>query len=124
MSRRTLPLLLILTLSAATANAQELVVKIGHAGPLTGNIAHLGKDTENGVRMAIDEANAKGVSIGGKKAKFVMVSEDDAAEPRQSTLVAQKMADAKIQGIIGHLNSGTTIPATRLRSGSSPMMRN
>jgi branched-chain amino acid transport system substrate-binding protein len=41
-----------------------MVVRIGHAGPLTGNIAHLGKDTENGVRMAIDEANAKGISIG------------------------------------------------------------
>ncbi len=98
----------------STANAQELVVRIGHAGPLTGNIAHLGKDTENGVRMAIDEANAKGISIGGKKAKFVMVSEDDAAEPRQATLVAQKLVDGKIQGLIGHVNSGTTIPASKI----------
>lgn len=112
MSYRLIPLMLLL--SAATAGAQELVVKIGHAGPLTGNIAHLGKDTENGVRMAIDEANAKGISIGGKKAKFVLVSEDDAAEPRQATLVAQKMADAKISGLIGHLNSGTTIPASKI----------
>ncbi|MEY4466991.1 MAG: hypothetical protein RIR21_784 [Pseudomonadota bacterium] len=98
----------------STANAQELVVRIGHAGPLTGNIAHLGKDTENGVRMAIDEANAKGITIGGKKAKFVMVSEDDAAEPRQATLVAQKLVDGKIQGLIGHVNSGTTIPASKI----------
>jgi branched-chain amino acid transport system substrate-binding protein len=98
----------------STAYAQELVVRIGHAGPLTGNIAHLGKDTENGVRMAIDEANAKGISIGGKKAKFVMVSEDDAAEPRQATLVAQKLVDGKIQGLIGHVNSGTTIPASKI----------
>ena len=98
----------------STAYAQELVVRIGHAGPLTGNIAHLGKDTENGVRMAIDKANAKGISIGGKKAKFVMVSEDDAAEPRQATLVAQKLVDGKIQGLIGHVNSGTTIPASKI----------
>ena len=98
----------------STANAQELVVRIGHAGPLTGNIVHLGKDTENGVRMAIDEANAKGITIGGKKAKFVMVSEDDAAEPRQATLVAQKLVDGKIQGLIGHVNSGTTIPASKI----------
>ena len=62
------------------AHTQEVTIKIGHAGPLTGNIAHLGKDTENGVRMAVDEMNAKGVTIGGKKAKFVMVSEDDAAD--------------------------------------------
>ena len=97
-----------------SAYAQELVVRIGHAGPLTGNIAHLGKDTENGVRMAIDEANTKGISIGGKKTKFVMVTEDDAAEPRQATLVAQKMVDGKVQGLIGHLNSGTTIPASKI----------
>ena len=104
----------ILCVLLSTAQAQELVVRIGHAGPLTGNIAHLGKDTENGVRMAIDEANAKGISIGGKKAKFVMVSEDDAAEPRQATLVAQKLVDGKIQGLIGHVNSGTTIPASKI----------
>jgi len=106
--------LLALLLAASSVSAQELTVKIGHAGPLSGNIAHLGKDTENGVRMAIDEANAKGLSIGGKKINFVLVSEDDAAQPRQATMVAQKMVDAKIQGIIGHLNSGTTIPASKI----------
>jgi len=98
----------------STAQAQELVVRIGHAGPLTGNIAHLCKDTENGVRMAIDEANAKGISIRGKKVKFVMQSEDDGAEPRQATLVAQKLVDGKVQGLIGHVNSGTTIPASKI----------
>lgn len=106
--------LLMQPFSITTAQAQELIVKIGHAGPLTGNIAHLGKDTENGVRMAIDEMNAKGMTLGGKKAKFVLVSEDDAADPRQATLVAQKLADAKVQGLIGHVNSGTTIPASKI----------
>lgn len=113
---RLLPVsLLALALMAPTlASTQEIVIKIGHAGPLTGNIAHLGKDTENGVRLAIDEMNAKGVSIGGKKARFALVSEDDAADPRQATLVAQKLADSKIQGLIGHVNSGTTIPASKI----------
>lgn len=106
--------LLLQPFANTTAQAQELIVKIGHAGPLTGNIAHLGKDTENGVRMAIDEMNAKGMTLGGKKAKFVLVSEDDAADPRQATLVAQKLADAKVQGLIGHVNSGTTIPASKI----------
>ncbi len=112
-----LPLLsvaLCLSLPVVSAQAQEVTVKLGHAGPLTGNIAHLGKDTENGVRMAITEANAKGLSIGGKKVKFVLVSEDDAGDPRQATLVAQKMADGKVQGLIGHVNSGTTIPASKI----------
>ena len=103
-----------LSFVVTAAHAQEQVVKIGHAGPLTGNIAHLGKDTENGVRLAVDEMNAKGVTLGGKKVKFVLVSEDDAADPRQATLVAQKLADAKVQGLIGHVNSGTTIPASKI----------
>jgi branched-chain amino acid transport system substrate-binding protein len=94
--------------------AQEQVVKIGHVGPLSGQIAHLGKDNENGARMAIDVLNTKGVTIGGKKIKFVLQAEDDGANPQQATAAAQKLADAKVNGVIGHLNSGTTIPASKI----------
>lgn len=94
--------------------APETVVKIGHAGPLTGNIAHLGKDNENGVRLALDEANAKGMTIEGKKIKFELVAEDDQADPKVGTTVAQKMVDAKVAGVVGHLNSGVTIPASAI----------
>ena len=94
--------------------AQDQVVKIGHVGPISGAIAHLGKDNENGARLAIEELNAKGVTIGGKKIKFELVAEDDAADPKQGTAAAQKLVDAKISGIIGHLNSGTTIPASKI----------
>jgi branched-chain amino acid transport system substrate-binding protein len=99
-----------------TAMAQELVVKIGHVGPTSGGIAHLGKDNENGARMAIDELNAKGVTIGGKKAKFELLPEDDAGDPKQGTAAAQKLVDSKVNGVIGHLNSGTTIPASKVYS--------
>ncbi len=98
------------------AYAQDLVVKIGHVGPTSGGIAHLGKDNENGARMAIDELNAKGVMIGGKKATFELLAEDDAADPKQGTAVAQKLVDSKVNGVIGHLNSGTTIPASKIYS--------
>ena len=101
---------------AAPVMAQETVIKIGHVAPITGNIAHLGKDNENGARLAIEELNAKGLTIGGKKAKFELVAEDDAADPKQGTAAAQKLVDAKVNGVIGHLNSGTTIPASRLYS--------
>ncbi|MEP7283150.1 MAG: branched-chain amino acid ABC transporter substrate-binding protein [Rubrivivax sp.] len=94
--------------------AQDLVVKIGHVGPTSGAIAHLGKDNENGARMAIEELNAKGVMIGGKKAKFELLAEDDAGDPKQGTAVAQKLVDSKVNGVIGHLNSGTTIPASKI----------
>jgi len=96
------------------AMAQEQVIKIGHVGPLSGAIAHLGKDNENGARLAVEDLNAKGISIGGKKVKFELVAEDDAADPKQGTAAAQKLVDAKVSGIVGHLNSGTTIPASKI----------
>jgi len=99
---------------AAPPPASELIVKIGHVGPTSGSIAHLGKDNENGARMAIDELNEKGVTIGGQKAKFELLAEDDAADPKQGAAVAQKLVDAKANGVIGHLNSGTTIPASAI----------
>ena len=99
---------------AGCGKKEEGVVKIGHAGPLTGFIAHLGKDNENGVRMAIDEANAAGFQIGEEKVKLELLSEDDQADPKQGTIVAQKLVDAKVAGVIGHLNSGTTIPASKI----------
>ena len=105
-----------MALLGGAAYAQDMVVKIGHVAPTSGAIAHLGKDNENGARMAIDELNAKGVTIGGKKVKLEMLAEDDAADPKQGTAVAQKLVDAKVVGVIGHLNSGTTIPASKIYS--------
>ena len=92
----------------------ELVVKLGHVAPMTGPQAHLGKDNENGAVLAIEELNAKGMEIGGAKVKFELMAEDDAADPKQGAIVAQKLVDAKVNGVIGHLNSGTTIPASKL----------
>ena len=100
------------TVLAGAASAQDAVVKIGHVGPVSGAQAHYGKDNENGARMAIEDLNAKGVTIGGKKVKLELVAEDDAADPKQGTAAAQKLCDAKVSGVVGHLNSGTTIPAS------------
>ncbi len=100
------------TASSSTPNA--LVVRIGHAAPLTGPQAHLGKDNENAIRLAIDELNSEGVMIGNQPAQFELLSEDDMADPRTATQVAQKLVDAGISGVIGHLNSGTSIPASRI----------
>ena len=102
-------------LMAGSSFAQD-VVKIGHVGPTSGQIAHLGKDNEMGARMAIDELNAKGVKIGGKAVKFELLAEDDGADPKQGTAAAQKLVDAKVNGVIGHLNSGTSIPASKIYS--------
>jgi len=106
---------LALLAAAGSASAQE-VVKIGHVGPTSGGIAHLGKDNENGARMAVDELNARGVTIGGKKVKFELLAEDDGGDPKQGTAAAQKLVDSKVAGVVGHLNSGTTIPASKIYS--------
>ena len=100
--------------TSSIANANEVIIKIGAAAPLTGPQAHIGKDNENGTRMAIEDANAKGIEIGGKKVRFELLSEDDQTDPKTATIVAQKLIDAQVNGVIGHLNSGTTIPASRL----------
>ena len=100
--------------AVAPAADAPLIVKIGHVGPTSGAIAHLGKDNENGGRMAIEELNASGLVIGGRPATFELLAEDDAADPKQGTAAAQKLVDAKVNGIVGHLNSGTTIPASKI----------
>ncbi|MDP9607694.1 UNVERIFIED_ORG: branched-chain amino acid transport system substrate-binding protein [Variovorax paradoxus] len=101
---------------ACEAKAQDLTVKIALVGPLSGGLAHLGKDNEMGARMAVDLLNKNGVLIGGKRASFELVSEDDQGDPKQGTAVAQKLADAGVNGVIGHLNSGTSIPASKIYS--------
>ncbi len=99
---------------APAAPPAPMVVKIGHVGPLTGGIAHLGKDNENGALLAIEEANAAGITLGGKKVTFELVREDDQADPKIGNTVAQKLVNAKVVGVVGHLNSGTTIPASSI----------
>ena len=100
--------------SDQTGSNEILTIRIGHAAPLTGPQAHLGKDNENAIRLAIDELNSEKISIAGKTAHFELLSEDDMADPRTATQVAQKLVDAGISGMIGHLNSGTSIPASKI----------
>jgi len=80
--------------AAAPPADEAITVKIGSAGPLTGEIAHLGKDNDNGVRLAIDQANDKKIKLGGKTVKFEVESEDDQADPKLGPTIAQKFADA------------------------------
>src|SRR4030095_12356671 len=104
-----------IALAAAPTQAQD-VVKIGFASPLTGGQASYGKDNQNGAQMAIDELNAQNLKIGGKTVKFELLAEDDQADPKMGPLVAQKLVDAKVAGVVGHFNSGVTIPASKVYS--------
>ncbi len=93
---------------------EAMTVKIGSASPLTGPQAHIGIDIRNGVQLAIEDANKANVQIGGKPVKFEMVAEDDEANPTKATTVAQKLVDAKVAGVVGHFNSGASIPASKI----------
>jgi branched-chain amino acid transport system substrate-binding protein len=104
------------SVAAASATDDTVVVKIGSAEPLTGNIAHMGKDNDNGARLAVEEINQQGLTIDGKKIRLELDSQDDAADPKTGTNVAQKLVDDKVVAVVGHLNSGVSIPASKIYS--------
>ena len=99
--------------SAAWSAASETVI-IGLAGPLTGPSARIGKDLENGAQLAIDDINKQHPTIGGKAVTFKLQSEDDQSDPRTAVAVAQRLVDSGVAGVVGHWNTGTSIPAARV----------
>jgi len=111
--RQTLIATLAILACAPLAHAQPQV-KIGSASPLSGPSAHQGKDIENGARLAIDDLNAQGATIAGRKVKWVLQAEDDGSDPKLGTAVAQKLVDGGVAAVVGHLNSGTTVPASKI----------
>jgi branched-chain amino acid transport system substrate-binding protein len=103
-------------ISMTTSASADQIVTIGHVAPLTGGIAHLGKDSENGARLAMEEINAKGLKIGGQQVKLELDAQDDAADPRTATQVAQTLVDDHVVAVVGHLTSGASIPASKIYS--------
>ena len=93
-----------------------VVIKIGNVAPLTGPDSYLGKDNENGARLAGEEINRQGLTINGKAITLELLGEDDAGDPKFGTQVAQKLVDSKVVAVVGHLNSGVTIPASKIYS--------
>jgi branched-chain amino acid transport system substrate-binding protein len=103
--------------TVATLPASDaVIVRVGHAAPLTGSIAHLGKDNENGARLAVEEINTQGLTIDGQKIQLELDAQDDAADPKTGTQVAQKLVDDHVVAVVGHLNSGVSIPASKIYS--------
>ena len=102
--------------TAAAPASGATIVRIGHAAPLTGAIAHLGKDNENGARLAVEEINAQGLTIDGHRIQLELDAQDDAGDPKTGTQVAQKLVDDHVVAVVGHLNSGVSIPASKIYS--------
>ena len=96
-----------------SASGGKDVIYLASVAPLSGGTATAGKDNDSGARLAVEDINAKGgVDINGKKYMIELLSEDDAADPKQGTIAAQKVVDhGKVLGVIGHYNSGVTMAA-------------
>ena len=107
---------------AASAFAQEQIVKIGHSGPLSGPNTFAGRDNDNGVRLAVEELNARKISVGGKTLKFEVVSEDDQCDAKSGVAVAQKLVDSGVKYVMGPYCSGVAIPASRVYDGGGTMV--
>lgn len=108
---------------SAAAGTGEIVIKIGAPNPLTGPFANWGKDAGNGITLAVEEANASNIEWDGQKVRFEVMAEDDQADPKSATQVADRFVDAKVAGIIGHLTSGTAMPAATIYSENNiPMI--
>jgi branched-chain amino acid transport system substrate-binding protein len=120
MTRSNIVLVAMVLAAVSGCEKKSTAITIGSVAPLTGGIAHLGKDNENGARLAIEEANAAKIRIDGKEVQFDLISFDDQADPKVGTTVAQKLVDAKVAGVVGHLNSGVTIPASAVYNGANP----
>ena len=112
----TLSVVAALGLSGCGKQETSSTVKIGSASPLTGTQAHIGQDIRDGVLLGVEDLNAQGIEIGGKKVVFELIAEDDEANPSKATTVAQKLVDSKVVGVVGHFNSGASIPAAKIYS--------
>jgi branched-chain amino acid transport system substrate-binding protein len=105
-------ILLLMILATLTAcQKKEEVIKIGVASPFSGDQAPLGMQTLNATKLAVEEWNAKGGLLGKK---IVIVEGDDNADPKQATTVARMFETEKVVGVIGHHNSGCSIPASEV----------
>lgn len=110
----SLPLMPMAYAAGAADVNKPLVVRIAHGGPVSGPIAALGKDEENGVRMAIEDLNARKLQLGGRNVQWKLEAGDDAGDPGQATSLARMFCDKKVAAVVGHLQSGTTLPAAKI----------
>lgn len=96
-------------LISAGCQKKEDVIRVGVAGPMTGDQAKMGTDFKNGVTLAVEEWNSKGGVLGKK---IITLISDDQHDPKQAVSVANKMVNDGVSGVIGHFNSSCSIPAS------------
>jgi branched-chain amino acid transport system substrate-binding protein len=106
--------------SGGTTSAKE--IKIGIGAPLTAGAVALGQGMQRGAELAIEQANASS-TVQAAGIKFVAVPGDDQGDPKTGVTVANTFAsDPNLIGVMGHLNSGVSIPASKVYSDHNIVM--
>src|SRR6516225_2923519 len=111
--RQSLALGLVFTLGLAFTDCACAQIKLAVGGPMTGGSATFGAQLKNGVEQAIEDINAAGGVLGQKIQTPVLIG-DDRADPKEGVSVANKFAGEGVKFVIGHFNSGVTIPASEV----------
>jgi branched-chain amino acid transport system substrate-binding protein len=102
---------LALGLGLAMTGAAQAQVKLGVAGPITGPNAAFGAQLKNGAEQAVEDINAAGGIMGQK---IVLTVGDDASDPKQGVSLANKFVSDGVKLVVGHFNSGVSIPASEV----------
>ncbi|SAL42468.1 extracellular ligand-binding receptor [Caballeronia turbans] len=110
---------LTLALAPIAGRADDAIVKIGFAAPLTGPSAADGKEMENAARLAVEDANSRRPTLKGKAVRFELEPQDDQGDPRIASQIAQRFADIGVSGVVGHFNSTCSIAAARTYSAAN-----
>lgn len=112
--KRSIVCAALLGMLACKANAETKIVKIGSGAPKSGGIAELGQDNELGAQLAIDDINAAGLLVGGQKIRLQLVGKNDAGYAKTGVKVAQQIVQSGAVAVVGHLNSGVSMPANQI----------
>jgi len=106
-------------LMAGCTRQDENVIRLGAAGPMTGDQSKMGVDLRNSVELAVAEWNEKGGVLGKK---IVLLSADDQADPKQAVSIANKLINQKAVALVGHWNSSCSIPASKYYQDANIVM--
>src|SRR3712207_5150918 len=109
--RKTLLTGIALGLGLAFAGGANAQIKMGAGAPITGPNATFGAQLKNGAEQAVEDINAAGGIMGQK---IQLVVGDDVSDPKQGVSVANKFASEGVKLVVGHFNSGVSIPASEV----------
>lgn len=119
LSRSLSPIAFALGAALLAGGAHAQTVKIAIAGPMTGPVTQYGDMIKAGAQTAIEQINAAG-GVNGQQLEAVVF--DDACEPKQAVAVANRIVSEKIKFVLGHVCSGSTIPASDIYENEGVVM--